>query len=1021
VAKKERIRKLKTRDILNAILNSTPESIITVDREGKIILANKTLAQRVGKPLEEIIGSNMRDVFGEDVAKKRKEAIDKVFETKEPLIFEDEREGRCYEAHMNPVFDESGEVSSVLVCAFDVTKRKEAEKRAKFERDQLFSLFDSIEEIIYVADPVSYEVLYANRFLKEMFGKDPTGGICYKEFQGFDHPCDFCTNPIIMELKGKSYRWEYYNPLLKRYYDITDRIIKWIDGRDVRFELAIDITERKNAETALRLSEEMYRSALSNLIEGFARTTVDGKIIIANPSFARIYGYTSPEEMIRSVKDTGRDLFVNREDAERLFENVKKEGFVENFESQRKRKDGQLIWVSSNVRAIKDEEGKILFLEGTEIDITDKKNALMELEGERRKFFILLENLPFAVVLCDDKGKYLYANPKFKEITGYTLEEVPDGNTFVKKVYPDPRLRHEVISLWKKDVESFKIGESIDRTFPIVCKDGAEKKVTIKTAYLAEGLYVMTFEDVTERERNETLLRESEERYRSLFENAYEGIFQSTLEGTYTMANPAMLRILGYSSFEELKESVKDIRNELYVNPEDRDRFLEILHKEGKVMNFETQFRRKDGNIIYVNTTAWPIRDESGKILYIQGITEDVTERKKKEEELNSLREQFLQAQKMEAIGRLAGGVAHDFNNILTVILGTCQIALMNLKNEEKLKKNIESIMHSAEKAASLTRQLLAYSRKQLMQIRVIDLNELIEGMEEMLKRLLGEDIEIEMYLEKNLGKIKADPTHLQQVIMNLATNAKDAMPEGGKLIIETFNVQLTEDYARTHFGVEPGPYVMISFTDTGTGIPKDIIPHIFEPFFTTKEKGEGTGLGLSTVYGIVKQLGGHIYVYSEEGRGTTFKIYFPRTDEKIEEEKKEEKIEEKIVVPSEKTVLIIEDDESVLKVTSEMVRSMGFKVIEAQNEEQAVEVAKNTGERIDIIITDVVIPGIKAPVLIAKLKKFHPNAKVLFMSGYTENAIAQYGILYPGINFIQKPFSKEELERKILEILKTR
>ncbi|MCX7856645.1 MAG: PAS domain S-box protein [Deltaproteobacteria bacterium] len=891
-------KKNKKTDLLKILLNTTPESILITDVEGKILVANATLAKRIGKPVEEIVGLTFYDIFPEEVAKRRIDNVKEVISSKEPQIFEDEREGRYYQAHMSPIFGDSGEVEKVLIVAFDITARKQAEKKAIEERDRLFSILNSIEEAIYISDMDTYEILYANEFLKRILGRDPVGGICYKEFQGFDRPCSFCTNEIIRNLKGNPYRWEYYNPVLKRYFDITDKVITWVDGREVRFEMAVDITERKNAEIALKLNEELYRSSISNLREGFIRVTLDGKIIMVNNSYAKMYGYSSPEEMMKSVQDIGKDLYVNPEDRTKMLEMIMKYGFVENYESQRKTKDGRIIWVSTNSRAITDEQGNILYLEGTDIDITDRKKAEEKLKEERKKFGILIENLPFGAVLVDPKGKYLYANKKFTEMTGYTLEEVPDGKTFIKKAFPDEKSRLEVISLWKEDTKKFKVGESIPRTFTVTCKDGSVKRLTVTTVFVAENLYVMGYEDVTEAEKNALLLRESEKKYRSIVENASEGIFQSTLDGMYVFANPAMVKMLGYSSFEELKEAITDIRSQLYVNPADRDKFLQILKEEGKVINYETQLYRKDGNVIWVNATAWPVYDEQGNFLYIQGIAEDVTERKKKEEELNSLREQFLQAQKMEAIGRLAGGIAHDFNNVLTVILGTCQLALLSLEDKEKMRKNIETIMNSAEKAASLTRQLLAYSRRQLMQLTVLDLNKLIMSMEDMLKRLLGEEIEITTYLEKNLGKVKADPTQLQQVIINLAVNAKDAMPDGGKLILETYNVELNEDYARTHLGVSPGSYVMFSITDTGTGIPKEIMPHIFEPFFTTKQKGEGTGLGLSTVYGIVKQLGGHIYVYSEEGRGTTFKIYLPRVDEKAERPKKKERIEEKVVVP---------------------------------------------------------------------------------------------------------------------------
>lgn len=1004
--------------ILRILLDSTPESIFSVDRDGRILIANQEAARRVKKNKDELIGMNLYTLFPKEVADKRKEAIEYVFEKGESLTLEDERDGRYFRSHIVPVFDEGGFVEQVLIVAFDITERKKIERQLETERAQLLSIFDSIDEIIYVSDIDTYEVIYANEFLKRILGKDPVGKVCYVEFQGLDHPCDFCTNDIIKELSGRPYKWEYYNPILKRYYEITDRLIKWPDGRDVRFELAIDITERKNAEIALKISEELYRTSLSRLREGFVRTTPDGRIIMANPAFAKMLGYSSTEELLASVENV-RQLYADPSDRDKLLGILKEKGYVEDFICKGKRKDGTEAWVSMNVRAEKDESGQIAFIEGTLIDITEKIEAERKLEEEKRKFQVLVETCPLGIVLADGSGKYLYVNSMFTKITGYTLEDVPDGKTFTLKAYPDHTLRAEAIRLWKEDVKRIGIGEFIARTLTVRCKDGSFKRIEIRTTYLAEGLYILTFEDVTEKERNETLLRESEKKFRSFFENAKEGIFASTLDGRFIMANPAYVSMLGYSSFEELKESVKDIKTQLYVDPLDRDRLFSILEKDGSVVDFETRFFKKDGSIMWASFSAWYAYDEKGRIDHIEGILEDITEKKKREEEMALLREQFLQAQKMEAIGRLAGGIAHDFNNILTVIMGTCELAKMSTGGNEKLEKYIESIRSSAEKASSLTKQLLAYSRKQLLQLQVIDLNKLIAGMEDMLKRLLGEDIEVITYFEKDLAKVTSDPVQMQQVIINLAVNAKDAMPNGGKLIIETYNVEMSEDYAKKHFGFEPGKYVMLSITDTGSGIPKEILPHIFEPFFTTKEKGEGTGLGLSTVYGIVKQLGGHIHVYSEVGRGTTFKIYLPQSGKEAKVVTEEKKVEEKELRPSEKTILLIEDDENVLSVTAEMLRSMGYKVLEAQSEEKAVEVAKNTEEKIDLILTDVVIPGIKAPALTVKIKKLHPEAQILFMSGYTENAVAHHGIIYPGVNFIQKPFSPEQLHSKIQEVLK--
>jgi CheY-like chemotaxis protein len=370
----------------------------------------------------------------------------------------------------------------------------------------------------------------------------------------------------------------------------------------------------------------------------------------------------------------------------------------------------------------------------------------------------------------------------------------------------------------------------------------------------------------------------------------------------------------------------------------------------------------------------------------------------------------------MEAIGRLAGGVAHDFNNILTVIKGYSQLSLTEMKEGEPLRENIEEIKKSADRAADLTRQLLAFSRRQVMEMKVLDLNDLLRNLDKMLHRVIGEDIELATILEENLGRVETDPGQIEQVIMNLAVNARDAMSKGGKLTIETANVDLDQAYARAHVAVKPGPYVMISASDTGVGMPPEIRDRIFEPFFTTKEKGKGTGLGLSTVYGIVKQSGGNIWVYSEPEKGTTFKIYLPRVDEPFEELK--EKLAKEELPRGNETILIVEDEEDVLKLAGRILSRQGYHILEASGGEEALRICKKRKEPFHLLLTDVVMPQMSGRQLEEQLSRVCQDFKVLYMSGYTDNAIVHHGILEKGLSFLQKPFTLEGLLRKVREVL---
>ncbi|MFH1335715.1 MAG: ATP-binding protein, partial [Candidatus Zixiibacteriota bacterium] len=431
---------------------------------------------------------------------------------------------------------------------------------------------------------------------------------------------------------------------------------------------------------------------------------------------------------------------------------------------------------------------------------------------------------------------------------------------------------------------------------------------------------------------------------------------------------------------------------------------------------YERHFLKKDGTSLTVLSEDRLLRDKDGKITGIRTTIQDITERKRAEEETVSLQDQLRQSQKVEAIGQLAGGIAHDFNNLLTIIKGYGQLSLLELPGDDPSRENIEQIQKAADRASALTRQLLTFSRRQVMEMKVLDLNDLIRNLEKMLHRVIGEDIELVTFLAEDLGRVKADPGQIEQVIMNVSVNARDAMPSGGKLTIETVNVEIDEAYAHNHVAVKPGRYVMFSASDTGVGMTPEVRDRVFEPFFTTKERSKGTGLGLSTVYGIVKQSEGNIWVYSEPGQGTTLKIYLPLVEEALEEETEE--VEKEKSLEGDETILVVEDDEAVRKLTVEILRKQGYRVLEATRGDDALAVFDKLKGSVDLVITDVVMPGMSGRKLAELLVPLHPEMKVLYMSGYTDNAIAHHGVLEKGVNFILKPFTIGGLAKKVREVL---
>jgi len=420
--------------------------------------------------------------------------------------------------------------------------------------------------------------------------------------------------------------------------------------------------------------------------------------------------------------------------------------------------------------------------------------------------------------------------------------------------------------------------------------------------------------------------------------------------------------------------------------------------------------RHKDGSWRILESTASPVCGDDGQVEKLVIVNRDISDRKR-------LEEQFRQAQKMEAIGRLSGGVAHDFNNLLGVIIGYGEILQEGLAPEHPLRRSADEILAAGRRAASLTRQLLAFSRQQVLETKVLSLNTVVSNMETMLRRLIGEDIELTSNLESSLGTVKADPGQLEQVVMNLAVNARDAMPQGGKLIIETANTEMDETFVRRYpYPVQPGLYIRLTVSDTGTGMDAATRARIFEPFFTTKEKGQGTGLGLSMVYGVVKQSGGYIDAYSELGLGTTFKIYLPRVDEAVSPSAPQPTLATSL--RGTETILLVEDEEALRILTRNLLELCGYQVMEAKNGAEALDLSQRYPGTVDLLLTDIVMPGINGRLLADQLIQLRPNIKVVYMSGYTGQAVGAHRILDPGSIFLQKPFTRDELARKIREAL---
>jgi PAS domain S-box-containing protein len=778
-----------------------------------------------------------------------------------------------------------------------------------------------------------------------------------------------------------------------------------------------DITERKLAEQQSRIQAAALESAANAIV------ITDNKGVISwiNTAFTELTGYAF-EEVIGKKTNLLKSGLHDEDFYQTLWDTILS-GQVWHGEITNVRKDGSIYVEEQTITPVRNESGEIINFIGIKQEITERKRAeeektqlITQLESQRQRLDNIVSSVPGAVWETwrepDAASQRLdFVSDYIETMLGYTVEEwLSTPNFWFSIIHPDDQ--EATAAAVASDLAKGRTNNS--REFRWIGKDGRVVWVQSNSAVISDnqgkpaGTRGVTI-DITNRKRAEQAVRKAEEKYRGIFENAVEGIFQSTPEGKFISVNPSMARFLGYDSAEELMEHRTDIATQHYVDKNSRVELQRMLAEHGVVVGYECEVYRKNLSKIWAVENVRAIRDENGSILYYEGSIEDITERK-------TLENQLRQSQKLEAVGILAGGVAHDFNNLLTVISGYSDLTLLKLHEDDPLYRNVLEVKRAGERAAGLTRQLLAFSRKQVLQPKVLLLNSVISELEKLLRRLIGEDIGLRAVLDPDLGSVKADPGQIEQIIMNLAVNARDAMPKGGKLTIETKNVVLDEEYSRNHISVSPGHYVMLAVTDTGTGMDSETQARIFEPFFTTKEAGKGTGLGLSTVYGIVKQSGGNIWVYSELGRGTTFKIYLPRVDEGAQEPRPNFAMARS--AQGSETVLLAEDEEAVRKLALQVLQMNGYQVLEAANGGAALLICERQKEPIHLLITDVIMPEMSGRELADRLAKLRPEMKVLFMSGYTDNAIVHQGVLDAGANFIQKPFPTDALARKVREVL---
>ncbi|GAB4425771.1 MAG: hypothetical protein Kow0031_05400 [Anaerolineae bacterium] len=956
------------------------------------------LAQQITRPLERLTHAATQ-------------LSDGVLETR--VVIDQQNELKILGDAFNQMAAQLGETINQLHQ--DIIERKQAESALVLANEQLTLAQRSAGAGIWDWNIPAGQLNWAPE-LFELFGLDPTQTeATFDVWRNVMHPEDrqIAEDRINESIRNRAPLFNEYRILLPsgqvRWINALGNTLFNEQGEAQRMSgICLDITERKQAEELLRERERKLEVLFEILPVGISILDKERKITFLNPALEHILDITR-EGLLSGVYKNRTYLRPDGSPMpaeEFASSRVTREGRpVYNVETGVVKEDGQVIWTNVSAVPVAFPDWQLVIVT---TDITERKQAEVELRESEEKFSAMFRASPIPISIYKLDGQIIEANPAYLNLTGYSYEETV-GSSSINQNLLSPETRQQVIAAMEQNGGSLRNLE-----VEIRLRDGSTRTILLSGENISIqgvphrlGINV----DITERKQAEEALRLQS----AALNAAANAILITDRTGLIQWVNPAFCDMTGYTAAEAVGKNL----SELVKSGQQDHAFYTNLWETimtGQVWRGEIINRRQDGSIYTEEETITPVRDAHNEISHFIAIKQDISSRKALEIENKSLTEQFYQAQKMDSIGQLAGGIAHDFNNLLMPIVGYAEIGMMTTPPGGKLYTHFEHIKAAGERAAALTRQILAFSRRQVLEMTMVDLNQVIAEFEKMLQRVIGEDVSLKTHLADDLPPIKADKGQLEQILLNLAINARDAMPAGGRLSIETDQVTLDESYVIRHTEVRPGLYVCLSISDTGHGMDATTQQRIFEPFFTTKPRGHGTGLGLSTVFGIVKQHGGNIWVYSEPEQGTSIKIYLPVIKTLTPIAPAEAPLEKPL--GGTETILVIEDEAAVRELVSSTLRTYGYQVMEMGDPSQALVMAEAYQDTIHLLLTDVIMPDVNGREVFERLAADRCELKVLYMSGYTDETIAHHGVLDEGIAFLQKPFSIHSLLQKVRLVL---